>query len=108
MITILLIAVGYAAAVLFFISLAAMAKRGDRTQELQIRLAYPPPPEVGESASELRFRPSTRVRRSAPASREAECMRLYVSGGEPSLDPVAIASPSAGRGRFRRHLRNRA
>jgi hypothetical protein len=60
LVTFLLIAVGYAAAVLFFISLAVMAKRGDRAQEAQLRLAYPPSQAERKSRMNPRFRRSTR------------------------------------------------
>ena len=60
LVTFLLIAAGYAAAVLFFISLAVMAKRGDRAQEAQLRLAYPPSQAERGSRLNARFRRSTR------------------------------------------------
>jgi len=75
LVTILLIAVGYATAVLFFISLAVMAKRGDRAQELQLRLDYPPSEDV-EPPSKVRRGPAMWVRRSASGCEPARSGKL--------------------------------
>ena len=75
LVTIVLIAGGYAAAVLFFISLGVMAKRGDRAQELQLRLDYPPS-AGGRSISKVRRRPAMWARRSASGCDPARSGKL--------------------------------